>query len=172
MECAFVDMQGFFYNENTFAVKEICILTKNIKFHEFVKPPFRFNELSDSYKKQALWLEEKYHGLSWNDGYITLQELKNTIPPIIKGKILLVKGIEKVGWMKELLSDQNIICINMEDINCGLKLAEPQILNFSCTKHKHVERSHCARNNAAMLKKWFYTHSVYSNAMKKIISEQ
>lgn len=61
---------------------------------------------------------------------------------------------------KDILSDQNIICINMEDLNCDLKLSEPHIDGqVSCSKHKHVQTSRCARNNAAMLKQWFYTHS-------------
>lgn len=170
MECAFVDLQGFFFDDNSFSVKEICIFTKNIKFHEFVKPPFPFNTLSDRHKKQAEWLEENYHGLNWNAGYITLQELKNTISPIIKGKILLVKGCQKVKWLNDIVGDQNIICINMEDISCDFKLSEPQIQNVTCSKH-NVQHSHCARNNAALLKKWFYTHSVYSNTVKRLIQQ-
>lgn len=100
MECEFVDTQGFVFNKNTFSVKEICIFTKNIKFHEFVKPPFPFNELISHHQKQAEWLEENYHGLNWNAGYIDLQELKKTISPIVKGKILLVKGCEKERYIK------------------------------------------------------------------------
>lgn len=54
MDFAIVDLQGFNYNEtNAFAVKEICILTKNIKFHEFVKPPIPFENLAKEYKKQV-----------------------------------------------------------------------------------------------------------------------
>lgn len=169
MECAFVDLQGFSFNKNSFAVKEICILTKNIKFHEFVKPPFPFSELIDCRKRQVEWLEKNYHGLNWDAGYITLQELKYTISPIVKGKILLVKGYEKVKWMQNILNDENIVCINMEDINCDLKLSEPHIQSVSCSKHNNVHHSHCARNNAAMLKYWFYTHSVYSKTVKSLI---
>lgn len=169
MECAFVDVQGFLYDKHTFCVKEICILTKNIRFHEFVKPPFAFSELSNHYKKQVEWLEENYHGLNWNVGYITLQELKNTIRPIVNGKILFLKGCEKVKWVKDILNDQNIICINMEDINCDLKLSKPPIQRISCSKHKHVLEQHCARSNAVMLKIWFYTHSKYSNVVKNLI---
>lgn len=172
MECAFVDMQGFVLNNSSFSVKEICIFTKNIKFHEFVKPPFPFNELLSLQQKQAEWLEENYHGLNWNAGYITVQELKNTISPIVRGNVLLVKGCEKVKWLKDILDDENIICINMEDLECDLKLSGLQMEGqIPCSKHKHVQHSHCARNNAAMLKKWFYTHSVYSNSVRNLIQQ-
>lgn len=167
MELAFIDLQGFLYGDNsTFAIKEICIFTKNIKLHEFVKPPFSFNELKGHFKKQAEWLEEYHHGLNWNTGYITLQELQITISPILKGKILLVKGCNKVKWMKDILEDQQIICINVEDINCELQLnKEIRQSQFACKKHKY-SNSHCARSNAALIKNWFYSHS---NKVKSIL---
>lgn len=165
MECVFVDIQGFPFNNNSFSVKEICIITKN--YYDFVKPPVPFCELTEKQRELADWLEKNYHGLNWNAGYINLQELRNTVSSIISGKILLVKGREKVKWMKDILNDQNIICINMEDINCDLKLSAPQVESPSCSKHEH--HLHCARNNAAMLKRWFYTHSVYSNNVRRLI---
>lgn len=158
MDFAFIDLQGFIYNyKNVFAVKEICILTKNIRFHEFVKPPIPFTELSDHFKKQAKWLEKYHHGLSWNMGYITFHELRETILPILDGKILFVKGANKVKWMKYILDNQQIICINVEDLSCDLQLNK-QIIHdeFTCTKHKFVN-SRCAKSNAALLKKWFYS---------------
>lgn len=173
MECAFVDVQGFVYNKNTFSIKEICILTKNIKLHEFIKPPLSFDKLIPHDQKQVEWLEENYHGLNWDSGYITLQELKETISPIIKGKILLVKGCEKAKWVREIFCDQNIDCINMEDINCDLKLSELAIEDQnSCSKHKPAHRSHCARNNAVKLKRWFYAHNVYSKILRSLVGKE
>lgn len=169
MDFAFIDLQGFLYNhKNSLLVKEICILTKNIKFHEFVKSPFPFNKLNYHFKKQAKWLEDYHHGLNWDMGYITLQELRTTISPILNGKILFVKGANKVKWMEDILDDKKIICINMEDINCDLSLNkwETTINQFSCEKHKNLS-SHCARSNATLLKKWFYSHR---NEMKKYIT--
>lgn len=169
MECAFIDLQGFVYNSNTFNIKEICVLTKNTKFHEFVKPPFPSTDLKENDKKHAEWLEENHHGLNWDTGYITLQELKNTISPIVKGKILFVKGSSKVKWLKDILCDENILCINIEDIDCKFKLNKDYLENqFSCKKHKYPN-SHCARTNAGLLKKWFYSQSVYSNRVKNLI---
>lgn len=158
MECAFVDLQGFLFDNNRFHVKEICILTKNIKFHEFVKPPIPFSELTAFYKKQADWLEESYHGLNWNAGYITSQEVRNTVLPILKGKIVFLKGANKVKWMKQILGDSFIICINIEEIGCDFKLSEQKTCNqTACAKHKHAH-SCCARNNVSLLKKWFFSN--------------
>lgn len=160
MEFAFADFQGFLYNNNVFHFKEICILTKNIKFHEFVKPPLPFYNLTAFYRKQAQWLEEEFHGLNWDTGYITQQELINTILPILKFKIVFLKGANKIKWMDEILQDKSIICINIEDIGCDLKLSKKNVDDQSvrvCAKHKHAH-SCCARVNALLLKKWFFTN--------------
>lgn len=170
MDLAFVDLQGFVcdYN-NTFAVKEICILTKNIRLHEFVKPPFPFCELNSHFKKQAKWLENFYHGLNWNLGYISSQELQRTILPILKDKIVLVKGVKKVNWMKDILNDDKIFCFNLEDIDCDLQLSKQIHCNqFTCAKHK-TDNSRCARSNAALLKKWFHSQSMYSEKIENLI---
>lgn len=160
MECAFVDLQGFLYNNDCFHVKEICILTKNIKFHEFVKPPIPFSELTFSCQKQVSWLAESYHGLNWNAGYVSSQEMRNTILPILKKKIVFLKGLNKVKWMKEILQDETIICINLEDVGCELKLSEQSIqVQSACAKHKHAH-SCCARNNASLLKKWYFSNKL------------
>lgn len=158
MDLAFIDLQGFIYNyKNVFAIKEICILTKNIELHEFVKPPVPFNELSDHFRRQIKWLEKYHHGLSWSMGYTTLQELRGTILPILEGKILLVKGANKVKWMKDILDNQEIICINVEDLSCDVQLSKQAIHGqFACKKHKYVN-SRCARRNAVQMKKWFYS---------------
>lgn len=173
MDFAFIDLQGFCYDhEDNFAVKEICILTKNIKLHEFVKPPFPFNELNNHFKKQVKWLEDNHHGLNWNMGYITFQELRNTISPILKGKILLVKGENKVKWMNDILDldDQKIICINVENINCCLQLnKQPNSDQFACSKHKYVN-SRCARSNAGLLKKWFDSNRTFKQKIVKLIN--
>lgn len=171
MECAFVDMQGFVSNKK-FHLKEICVLTKNTIFHDFVKPPFPKSQLNRKDKKQAEWLTNEYHGLEWDTGYITRQELINTIAPILKGKILLVKGLQKKQWMEDLMT--NIVCINMEDIGCKLKLSEEVVWpkRFVCMKHKRPHWSHCARNNAVLMKTWFYTQSEYSHTVKSMNHSQ
>lgn len=166
MEFAFADFQGFYYNNNVFHVKEICILTKNMKFHEFVKPPIPFSELIDHYKKVAEWLEENHHGLNWNVGYIDIHEVEKTILPILKGKIVFVKGANKVKWMKQILQDTSILCINIEEIGCDFKLSK-QDEQSACAKHKHVH-SCCARNNAGSLKKWFF-NAFGSSKLRRII---
>lgn len=168
MEFAFVDLQGFISGYNKFVVKEICILTENIRSHEFVKSPLKFKFLSDFDKKQVEWLERNHHGLRWNSGYITLRELQRRISTIVQGKVLLVKGVHKVRWMKDILNSQDIICINVEDVDGDFKLSDYR--TESCKKHMNVTCAsvHCALRNAVLLKECF-SDSVSKQSIEMVV---
>lgn len=158
MEIAIVDLQGFIHNED-FVIKEICILTKKKNIHEIVKSPFPFTSLSDKYKQQVKWLENNYHGLRWNQGYITQEELHDTIAPILNNKFIFVKGLNKIKWLREILSQQMNIYINVEDMGCDMKLSKPfseeEIENIKCCKnHKFENNNHCALQNALLIEQW------------------
>lgn len=161
MEFAIVDLQGFIYNGD-FVVKEICILTKNLKFHEIVKSPFPFTNLTSKCKQEVKWLENNYHGLRWNHGYITQNELQKTIAPILKNKIIIVKGLNKIKWVQEILKQQVNVCINVEDMGCIMKLSEPfsnerieqGIENIKCCNKHKFETNHCALRNALLIRRW------------------
>lgn len=163
MEFAFIDLQGFKHKNNEFVVKEICILTKNIKFHEIIKPPYQYNCLTEKYKREARWLTNTYHGIYWQDGCITQHELKKLIQPIINEKILLVKGNEKVKWLKEIFGDKYITCINMDNIGCTIKLSKFSTTDVNrtiCDKHNNLKQYHCSFQNALLLKEWYNKNKI------------
>lgn len=169
LEYVFVDVQGFKTALNYFVVKEIYILSKNLKFHEIIKPPFSYGNLTTETKKQVNWLEKNYHGLSWSNGCITDNELEKTISPVLKGKGVFVKGAEKVDWIHEMFNTKMIV-VNLEDFGFDLKLHDndcysDDISNISeertqkiCGKHKKLKKSrtaHCAAQNVWLMKDWF-----------------
>lgn len=166
MEYIVVDVQGFKDRNNNFLVKEICILSKNLKLHEIIKAPYSFNSLTTEEKQQIKWLEKNYHGLSWFDGRIDENEMKSMIEPIFRGRIVLVKGAEKVAWIKNMFTS-SVIVLNLEDIGCNIQLHKKAATNSNniyheaenyCKRHKRITNSknvHCAAKNAWLLNRWF-----------------
>lgn len=162
---AFVDIQGFKSNTNRFVVKEIAIITQNITFHDIVKStPSAFSDLDAAHKKQAKWLTYNFHGLKWDWGFVTLQELRKQIEPILSGKIIYVKGDEKIHWLRQILGFEWRSCHNIIDIetfNCALCLSINNgntYQNFKIKNHlfiKHATRCHCTLKNVHILEKWF-----------------
>lgn len=178
MDFAIIDMQGFKDDSNNFIVKELSFLTKNIKFSEIIKSPHAFDCLSSRSQNIANWLIQNYHGLAWNDGYITVAELRKTILPILRNKILYVKGEEKVEWIRSILdekNEENLLIVNIEIIGCDFTLHNDVISDNSsdfpesveifekrqesqicCSKHKAKPRTfNCALRNVVKLKKWY-----------------
>lgn len=107
MEYAIVDLQGFKDDFNNFIVKELCFLTQNIKFTDTIKCPYEFDSLSQRSQNIARWLINNYHGIQWDSGYINIKELRAAILPILKNKIIYVKGEEKVEWLRKILNEKN-----------------------------------------------------------------
>lgn len=158
MEFIFVDLQGFKHKKNEFVVKEISILKNdNQIFHYIVKPPYEWIYLPQKYKKQAIWLENNYHGFSWNDGFLTLAELKERIQPILlenEKQIVCVKGAEKIAWLKQILDNHYLNCINLENEGCDINLSkfEKQYMDKPHCKHHKLR---CSFQNVLILKEWF-----------------
>lgn len=174
MDFVFVDMQGFKSELNAFIVKEIFILSKNLKFREIIKSPCSYQSLSPKVKREVNWLGRNYHGLSWFDGYITQEQLKKTIEPILTGKIVFVKGVEKISWIKSLCAAPMIV-INLEEFGCDVSLHASSTSSVDnsdereekpCSKHKDLKNNktaHCAVQNVWLMKNWLKNSSFGQN---------
>lgn len=158
MDYIFVDLQGFKIQNNGFMVKEICVLSKNLKFHETIKAPYSFELLTSSERKNIDWITKNLHGLRWTSGCINQCELKKILETILHGKIIFVKGKEKVTWIREICSTE-IIVINLEDLHCDSQLnIISETEKKECCHHKYIKKEktiHCAKQNVQIMKKWF-----------------
>lgn len=164
---AFVDLQGFKSNTNKFIVKEIAIVTKTTTFHDIIKSaPSVFSHLDAVHQKQAKWLTYNFHGLKWNWGSITFNEMRKRIEPILSGKTVCVKGAEKIHWLEEILGLKWGLChiIDIETLNCALSLSIDNGSTYqkieTCNNHEAMIKSgerccHCALKNALILQNWF-----------------
>lgn len=154
-----IDLQGFKNNKNNFIIKEICILNHQMIHHYIVKPPYDWYNLSREKRKESIWLTNNYHGFHWNDGFLTYNELKQKIFPLVNLKNIKIytKGAQKVKWIRDLFKNQvNVHCINLENMGCNINLQEYKNKNvswFQCNQHRN-ENSRCALQNVLILKDW------------------
>lgn len=170
MDWAIVDIQGFKDNKNRFIVKEFYLETKNLKFHDIIKSPVGRLEsiLNKKRRNEVKWLTQHYHGIKWDDGYITLKELRNTISFHLNNVKIYVKGEEKLVWIKQIMNNYNLMCFNLEKFDCNINLCDHKIQKdyWPCKKHIHVTNTNnnnsvqCAITNVKVLKKWFQENNV------------
>lgn len=114
----YVDLQGFRGRHNRFICKEFSLLSDDFIYHALIKSPYNFNKLPAYYQRQAKWLTNHYHGIKYDCGDKHIIEVKQTIFPKIQGKTILVKGAEKILWLKYIFRDcGDIDCVNAEDLD-------------------------------------------------------
>lgn len=152
-----VDLQGFKDFKNKFIIKELAIATKDHTQTFLIKPPYTFKKLIVEEKKQVRWLE-KNRGLTWREGFIDYYEFRRLIVPYLSGKKVLIKGLEKIEWIRELCQDCEIIELGEKGCPKFLTLfndyCEKENKTLNCVHHKKI----CALKNVLCLKMW-YSHN-------------
>lgn len=154
-------------NSNDFVVKEFSLVTKNIRFTDVIKSSGEFEYLGSLRKKSVEWLTKNHHGFQWGDGSITVGELVHTIDPIVRNKIVYVRGEEKAKWLQKILSSsankytQNVTINNIESIGFVHTRKTHQKNHNLCSKHKEMAINRvCALRNAMEMMIW---HSEQDN---------
>ena len=144
-----MDMQGFKKPGNDFVLKELSFVSLNnddVPIVHLFKPPFPWRRLTDKYKRENLWLELCYHGLSWNSGDWDYTEI---------GKILQdAKKIFVIGEIKKLWLER--FNFNVTDINemSYPSFNDPRSVTI-CTNHNGACKSTCAMYNVKRMKQFY-----------------
>lgn len=153
----FVDLQGFKNSNNKFIVKEFAIVTKEWSQVFLVKPPYPYSSLTPEEKKQTKWIERN-RGIFWSEGFIDSRECTRVIHLYLANKNVVVKGQEKIKWVKEICEICNVVDIG--DKGCpNLSTLHEKYANCNlyCMNHK----KQCALKNVICLKKWYFDNHMY-----------
>lgn len=154
-EWIFVDIQGFKVNKNRFMCKEFCLIDGDETFHAIVKSWYPYSKLLNHYKRQIDWLTNHFHALKYDCGEMHINELTNIVYPKLENKIVIVKGFEKIGWMKYMFRKYgDISCRNVENLNYDMSESsngEYTVCEFHNAQYGWGQR-HCAMSNAKKLK--------------------
>lgn len=111
-------------------------------------------------RREAVWVKQNYHGLSWGGGGISYQAFQDELRLVCSGvNRVFVKGKEKSECLKTLLKNH---IVNLEEYNTPrLKKLMfnsylPVLRCFHHCKHKSYI---CALTNADKLKIWVIANS-------------
>lgn len=149
----FVDIQGFKDCQNNFIIKEFALSTKEFTLVYLIKPPYSYLKLSSDEKRRVKWIE-KNRGIYWSEGNIDYREFKRLVIPILQNRTIIMKGLEKQKWIKELCDNCFLIDIEEKGSPNFASLYESYCeckSSFNCFSHKNA----CALKNAICIKKWY-----------------
>ena len=131
-----------------------------------IKPPCQWYDLNKKSQKTNLWLQDYLHGLDWNYGEDTHEDLVNALeelPEMTKKVTIYVKGIQKKEWLQSFYSNHNVQIVNLEDLGCPKigKLKSYVDDSESCDVHLHKKSiSCCAVQCVLLLKNWILQNSI------------
>lgn len=151
----YVDVQGFRTFHNRFMCKEFCLVDGDFIYHALVKSPYSFNKMPAYYQRQANWLINQYHRIKYDCGDVHINELKEATFSRIENKTILVKGVQKISWLKHMFRDcGNIECVNVEDLD-EFDLTDRRTEPYDvCEYHNKIfgwTQGPCAMTTALML---------------------
>lgn len=159
MACIIIDFQGFRGAENVFIFKEIAALTVNCEtFYTFLfSPPTEKNSLPQEIQHQNTWLANNHHGLEYDRGFTSYEELYNILHDLLSDfQTVYVKGREKRNEILKVFDHQNII--NIEDLGCpSIKQLSENYCSTACLWHKN-RNSTCATLNVKNIRFWYNEH--------------
>lgn len=155
-DLVFVDIQGFRDSKGRFICKEFCLVSGDDVHHAIIKSPFRFAKLPGYYKNQAFYNTRYVHGLTWECGDVHLIDFLQIVYMKIMGKIVVVKGDQKVRWLKYLFRNcGEIECANMEDWGYCKSIHKSIQVHENCDYHFNITSQNwklrCAKENALQL---------------------
>lgn len=157
----FVDVQGFKDFRNKFILKELAIATFDCTHVFLIKPPFPYKLLRLEEKKQVNWIQRN-RGIYWNEGYINYADISKLIIPFLENKCILVKGLEKIEWIKEFCENCKIVdlgekgCPNFFSLYKSLMCESKDSIDITCCFHKQI----CALKNVISLRKWYIDNNI------------
>ena len=148
-----VDMQGFKKPGNDFVLKELSFVSLNdddVPIVHLFKPPFPWRRLTDKYKRENLWLELCYHGLSWNSGKWDYTEIRNILQDAFKdAKRIFVIGEIKKLWLERF----NFKVTDITEMGYS-SFDYPRSVTI-CTNHNGACKTTCAMYNVKRMKQFY-----------------
>jgi len=153
-----IDMLAFNSPKAKFIVKELTIVNiRTGSVHWFLfKPPCAAKDSVAATSKENIWLTNNFHGISWEEGTIPYDRLRN----ILTGQVephttIYVKGKEKADFIRRLTG---ATVIDLQTLGCpslrkpNLWLLTPQ---YTCPRHNGTNFV-CSRDQALKLFSWYF----------------
>lgn len=162
-----IDIQGLKDKYNHFIPKEVAVVSLKTSYlgHWIISPPYAYNALPPSVKRQNTWLQCNHHGIEWSEGETPLRTVEATLKKIaVQADRLFTRGADKAAYLTQLT---DCFVINLEEEENAPPFRNLSESNTFCIYHG-LQRNNCvfrcALNNAVIIKKWL-SHSDRSNSL-------
>jgi hypothetical protein len=160
MKVAVIDLQGFAI-QTKFHPKELSIRISKKTNHYVFKEPVPFDTLHYA-DKRNICFTEKYHGINYNSGYVSYDEINNIlIENLSDVDLVYIRGSNKKKYLFDKTLELPCLTFNIIDISTldgsqALSCPPPKIVTTRtpmCLNHIHLP-ARCTQNNTADILAW------------------
>ncbi|XP_044582679.1 uncharacterized protein LOC123263775 [Cotesia glomerata] len=154
-----IDFTGYYIADKEFILKEYCIVPLEgfkVGKHEsyIVKPPYLFSKLSDHYKKAYLNIFYPKYGITWDDGYISNEEARESIiGKLVSADVIYLKHARKLNvllkLLKHLIDPKKVVGLDKYGLNFSVEVSKPL-----CSHHQDPSNNRCVVKNALTCAYW------------------
>lgn len=152
-----IDIQFCKGAKNIFIPKEVAVVTLEADqiSHWIVLPPHSAKRLSQNIREENKWLCQSFHGIDWDEGFISKTNLIHQLRKITKHfEKVFVRGKEKKKFLEQIILNEIVNLEEQEDAPSFDNLPwNDSFCMIHATRMTHVAFT-CALNNATRLKKW------------------
>lgn len=157
MAVGVVDFQCLVSSDRN-VIKELCIARTDApasSSHWIFTSPELNTKLSPKQEKTNKWLAERFHGLPYNYGEISYDEIKKILVVATSCfDLLLVKGVEKCKTLNYILPLAKIY--NIESLDCPPFRQLRSLVNEKCLYHTIKGNNFiCSKSQAICMVNWY-----------------
>lgn len=142
-----LEFHGFKDNNNTFIIKELSIVSKDMRYVSLFRSPYDRSRVNDT--RTVSWLENNFHKIKWEEGYIDfdITLIQNMIESY---ETVYTCGIEKRKYLSFIHG--NVVDINscFGKLNKSSDYKNPYINVRCCIAQHNTPNVHCAFKSASI----------------------
>ena len=142
-------------------MKELSIISIDRDMDPIVllfKPPFSWRRLTAKYKSENTWLQEKVHGLCWDNGEYDYSQLGYLIRDSLEDS----KAVYVIGSTKKMFMERfKFNVIDVTDLGY-LQVDVTKVVHF-CTNHNFDCKINCAAQNVKLIKKFVHAQKEWED---------
>ena len=156
-----VDVQYFKLPVGDIVMKELSIISIDRDMDPIVllfEPPFSWYRLAANYKSENTRLQEKVHGLCWDNGECDYSQLGYLIRDSLKDS----KAVYVIGSTKKMFMERfKFNVIDVTDLGY-LQVDVTKVVHF-CTNHNFDCKINCAAQNVKLIKKFVHAQKEWED---------
>ena len=155
-----LSVQGFWQQGAQYILKELAVVpidkaldNEPRLYNYLIKPPYPWKRLTQKYRDKNTWLMHNYHGLKWESGNFSYDQIRNILEELLcDSTMVYVDGSDCKEWLSKYIKK------SVMDIRELGYVERSRSVVTVCTNHRPLRKVICALHHAKLIRDWAHHH--------------